>query len=406
MIKRLRRRFIAVAMLSVFIVLAVIVTAASVSTFAQLNSEADSILQLLAENGGYFPKTDKPHGGYGGKNSFSAETPFETRYFTVLLDDENEALTVNTGSIAAVETEDAIEYAEEAVESGKTTGYAEHYKFLLTRSDGRNMLIFLDCGRNLSTLKSFVFNSVWMSAVGLGGVFVLVLIFSKVLLRPVAESYEKQKRFITDAGHEIKTPLTIIGAGAEVLEMENGSSEWTESIKNQVDRLAALTEGLVALTRMDEENNALIMTDFSLSDAVGESVEEFAVLVKAAGKHLETDIEQNLTLCGNEKSIRQLVSILLDNAVKYSDPDGRIVIRLAAKGHRRELSVFNTVAYIEPGSHDVLFERFYRADSSRNSETGGSGIGLSVAQAIVTSHKGRITAQSIDGKSLCISAVL
>lgn len=244
------------------------------------------------------------------------------------------------------------------------------------------------------------------STAGLITVFILVLIFSRAVVRPLEESYQKQKRFITDAGHEIKTPLTIIDANAEVLEMEVGENEWIRSIKNQVKRLSELTGKLVFLSKMDEESNILNFEDFSLSDAVSETAFPFETMAKAKNKELSINIEPNIIYRGDEYSIRQLVSVLLDNAIKYSPDGGKTELSLSSDGKRKRLRVKNSVEKIEKGDHSVLFERFYRSDESRNSQTGGHGIGLSIAKAIVTAHKGKISAHSEDGKSIEFTVIL
>ena len=227
------------------------------------------------------------------------------------------------------------------------------------------------------------------------------------MIRPVAESYEKQKRFITDASHEIKTPLTIIEANTEIVEMESGESEWTKSIRKQIARLTALTEKLVFLSRMDEENQSYLQRmDFNLSEAVLDTIDPYQALAETKGKHLSVDVEDDMHFTGDENAIRQAISLLLDNAIKYSEEDGNIRIESRTVGKHKVIDVINTVDYIEVGKHDELFDRFYRREDSRNSETGGFGIGLSTVYAIVQAHKGRVAARSKDGKSLSIQMIL
>ena len=233
-----------------------------------------------------------------------------------------------------------------------------------------------------------------------------MLLLSKRAIKPIADSYEKQKHFITDAGHELKTPLTVISASADVLEMTQGENEWTQSIRNQVVRLTELTNSLVSLARMDEHDSKLLMTDFSISDAVTESLEPFSRLASQQGKHVEMNIQKNISFDGNEESIRKLVGILIDNAIKYSGEKGEIAVTLKSVSRGPMLQMKNSVDEISKGNHDELFERFYRGDASRSSEIGGYGIGLSIAKAIVCAHKGKITARSEDGKSLLISVLL
>ena len=227
-------------------------------------------------------------------------------------------------------------------------------------------------------------------------------------IQPIAESYEKQKHFITDAGHELKTPLAVISANTEVLEMTEGENEWTQSIKNQVARLTEMTNNLVALARMDEHESKMLMTDFSVSDAVSESLEPFFAVAEQKGKPIAADIQRGLTLCGNEDAIRKLVGILADNAIKYGMDGETIQLSLRAAGRGIALQTKNFVeGGVEKGSHEELFERFYRGDASHSStQVAGYGIGLSMVRAIAAAHKGKISAKSDDGRSLTITVSL
>lgn len=405
MINKLRRRFIVTAMCSVFAVLTVIMSTIGVLTFRKIGNDADRITQLLIENEGRFPKRDgKPGMPEFFSPGMSAETPYETRFFTVLLDENNGISEVNTGSIAAVTTAKAGDYAYEIARSGKTRGYKGVYRYGVAEKDGRKLIVFVDCSRGLSNFDSFCLMSALVCIGGMVSVLILVLIFSRIAVKPIAETYAKQKQFITDAGHEIKTPLTIIDANTEVIELESGETEWTRSIKTQVERLSALTSNLIDLSRMDERGAAPVMLDFSLSDAVNEALADFEMLIKSNEKTLTVSIEDGISFTGDEKAIRRLISLLTDNAIKYSSEHANINVTLLKRGRQIELRFENPVEKIDKGNLDMLFERFYRADSSRNSESGGYGIGLSVAKAIVEAHKGAIKASSPDGKSIIISA--
>lgn len=500
MITKLRRNFILVAMCSMAAVLAVIVGTLNLVSYLNMVTKADNILELLAENDAAFPvlpgkmepvdkqpaareegqalaenqQEQKEEGqelsetlqkqreeGQGlaetlleqkedpGKRraslhiqGMSPETPFETRYFSVKLDRTGQVTLVDTGKIAAVETEDAVEFAEEILESGRKHGFYDSYRYQVVTEEDSVMILFVDRSRELASFQTLVLASVSMSVLGMLAVFLLVLFFSKKVFHPVAASYEKQKQFITDASHELKTPLTIISANVEVLEMELADAEmekpatelrmeyareqiegeeyaekktvetvpaentWIKSIKNQIARLTVLVEQLVTLSRMDENNELKEAGDFSLSDAVQETVELFCQPAERKGISLETDVQENANYHGEEKLIRQMVSLLVDNAVKYSPKGGNIKVTLSAKGKHYQLTVRNTTEEIPRGNLDILFERFYRLDSSRNSGTGGSGIGLSIVKSIVEAHKGRISARSEDGKSLTIVVVL
>lgn len=407
MIKKLRRKFIIIAMISIVTVLFLILGIINIANYNSVNVRADNTLSILIDNGGKFPKEDKVMGEPKPlPNGISPEAPFETRYFSVFLDKGGKVYGVDTGYIAAVSTEKALELAEKAYSSGKRTGFYDDYKYTSVEYKEGSLIVFLDCGRSLGTFRTFLTISVFVSIIGIALVYILVFVLSKIAVRPMLESYEKQKRFITDASHEIKTPLTIIGANTEVMEMENGETKWTLSTKEQINRLTELTNYLIALSRMDEGEGQRLKTDFSLSNAILEVAEPFMSLAKIENKLIDMEIERDISYWGDEKAIRQLVSILLDNAIKYSDKGGSIKVVLRRNGRRNELSIYNSVEYIIPGDHIEFFDRFYRGDASRNSSSKGYGIGLSLAKSIIESHKGKITARSEDEKSLIVLVTL
>ena len=406
MIKKLRIKFIALSMFSLLLVLFIIMGSINILNYQDIIKDADSVLSILKSNNGAFPKMEEPRGKHDSPKPLSPETPYESRFFSVLMSREGVVISVDTGKIAAVDTATAMEYAESLWERQENQGFIGDYRYTFQETDEGTRIIFLDCGRTLSTFRSFLFTSCGISLLGLLAVFTLLALLSGRIITPFSESYEKQKRFITDAGHELKTPLTIIDADADILSMEFGENEWIQDIQNQTKRLTSLTNDLILLARMDEGTKQVQKIDFPFSDLASEMVQSFQALALQQNKTFSSRIQPMLSLCGDEKSLRQLLSILLDNALKYSDPEGAISLSLEKSGKSIRLTVFNTVEKISPESLPHLFERFYRADPSRNSQTGGYGIGLSIAKAIVTSHKGKITASSPDGRSLQVVVVL
>ena len=263
---------------------------------------------------------------------------------------------VDTGKIAAVSTKEAKKYAASLYKKQHTLGFISCYRYQLgTTGDNTRMYIFVNCERELNTFHTFLLASIGISLAGLLLVFLLVVLFSGMLVKPVAESYEKQKRFITDASHEIKTPLTIIDANTEVLEMTGGENQWTKSTRKQIARLTSLTEKLVFLSRMDEESTQLEMTDFAISDAVIDTAEPFVSYAASRGKTLELDIAPDLTYHGNEGCIRQCVSLLLDNAVKYSTENGKLRLTFHKQGRSLALTVWNTTDPIPVGRTLFLY---------------------------------------------------
>ena len=413
MIKKLRTKFIAAAMSALLIVLTAIVGAVNVVNYCNIVDDADATLTLLKKNEGKFPvqkgKKDgyaMPHGKSGKTRVMSPELPYESRFFSVIVDSSNAVISSDTENIAAVDENDAVQMARNVIEKNKKSGFEGNYRYIVGNRNDKTQVIFLDCTGDLSTFRTFLFTSCGISAAGLAAVFVLMLLFSNYIIKPVSESYEKQKRFITDAGHEIKTPITIIDADAEVLEADIQDNEWLRDIRKQTKRLAALTNDLIYLSRMDEEQQKIQTIDFPMSDVVSETAQSFQALAATQHKNVVTDIEQMITVNGDENSLRKLVSILLDNALKYASDNGTISVALKKTGKTVNLTVSNPADNISKGNLNYLFDRFYRADKSRNSEKAGYGLGLSIAKAVVTAHKGKLNAYSPDGTSVVINVQL
>lgn len=393
MIKKLKIKFIALAMTAVTVLLALVVAGMNIINYNVVVAEADATLGLLSQNRGSFPEMMEMPGG-PPHDHFSKELPYESRYFSVLFNGQGDVILADTGKIVAVETATAVSYATRALESGKETGFVGDYRFLRSDEKGNARIIFLDCGRKLGSFYKFLHSSLAMTGVGLAAVFVVVFFFSGRIIQPIAQSYEKQKRFITDAGHEIKTPLTIINANVDVLEMELGEgNECLTDIQTQTRRLTALTNDLVLLSRMEEAQDTLQKIDFPVSDVVEEAAMSFRVPAQAQEKELQCRIQPNLTMKGDARAIGQMVSLLMDNALKYA-PEGDVIrLNMYAGGRSINLSVRNsTRETIDRESLNHIFDRFYRTDASRNSEMGGHGIGLSVVKAIVSAHGGKVQA--------------
>ena len=328
------------------------------------------------------------------RQHMSPETPFETRYFTVKFNTDGVVTAVDTLKIAAVDDVRAEAYAKSLHAENKHSGYLNAYKFVRGNTEnGEIIYVFLDATRELESMRSFLVSSLVISGLGILSIFILMLLLSDVVLKPIIESYEKQKRFITDAGHEMKTPLTVISANAEIIELESGESQWLTGIKSQVSKLASLTEKLVILSKM-EEGIKLEMSEFLLSDALFDTCGQYKSIAMSKGVSFELDISEGLTMLGNEVEIRRCLSLLLDNAFRYVSESGWIRVSAKKNAGNVEIKISNSASGIDKGSHDRWFDRFYRTDLSRNSDTGGSGIGLSVVQAIVHAHGGTVRAHS------------
>lgn len=411
--RRLRRKFILVAMGAVTVVLTLIIAGINVVNYSHVCKMADARLDyiLAGKDGidwGDEPKTDFGNGGgakvgkvadgdragvrVGHFEGMTAESPFDTRYFTVTLVD-GQVVDVNTDRIAAVGAKRAARIAVGLDSKGLTSGFSGNYRYTTTVQDDETTYVFVDCSRELASFHSFLSASVAISCIGWLAVLAIVAGASGAVIRPMVESYSKQKRFITDASHEIKTPLAVIDAANEVQEIESGESEWTQSIHEQVARLTALTERLVFLARMDEGSAGFTMTSIDLSEAVDKAAAPFESVAVSRGKRLSTSIASGVRAHADAAAVAQVVELLLDNATRYAS-EGSVIelsLRAVSRGQGKgvaELAVSNAVDELPEGDLDRLFDRFYRADVSRSSKTGGSGVGLSVVRAIAEAHGG------------------
>ena len=404
MVNKLRKKFVITAMLSLLVILVIMIAVINIVNISQLVRDADNHLAILTTNNGLFPgmqnggggmqppRQDKPFGFDRLNNMRSMEMPFQTRYFWARFDESGSIVEVNTSHIASVSEDEAKAAATEIYGTGKDKGFYNSFRYKIgTNSDGTKILVFSDLSASLINIYRLLLQSLLIGLFTLIAMFILVFLFSGRAVAPAVESMEKQKRFITDAGHELKTPLAIISANIDVLELESGKSEWTDSIRNQVKRMNSLVKNLLTLSRMDEERMHVVYTDFDMSSTVKETATSFEAIAESSSKNYMMNIEEGIHITGDKNAINQLTSLLLDNAMKYSNEKGSINVILS-KDKNIALEVSNTTDYMPAGNLDRLFDRFYRADTSRSREKGGYGIGLSVARAIAQSHGGDIQA--------------
>ena len=407
MIRTLRTRLVAAAMASLAVVLGVILGLVFFTSYENIASDADRILDLLAENQGRFPQLPEDFDWEAeGPRRQSPELGYEIRYFSVLLDEAGAVAETDTGRIAAVDQAEAEDYARQAAASGTERGFLGDYRYLVASEGTGTRVVFLDYGGHLLNFRSTALTALWVAGGGMLAVFLLLLLLSRRIVRPIAESHEKQKRFLTDAGHELKTPIAIIQADTDVLTLETGEgNEWVTDIQRQVARLADLTNELMDLARLEEPRGGGNFLPFSFSDLVEETAQSFQALARSQGKGLALSIQPRLTLVGEEKRLAQLVSLLLDNAVKYAPPGDEITLSLTRQGKALRLTVTNAAPGLSREVLENMFDRFYRGDKARSSQQGGYGIGLAVAKAVVQAHRGRITAAAQSGR-LVMTVVL
>lgn len=405
MIGRLRRRFIGICAISIFAVVAIIFVLIASLNLSTMNNTMDMLTDRLSEGDGTFPDFFEGHPptrpnapsvpSRPDTNVITPETPYATRHFTVWFNADGEVIE-NTEFIVSITDEDAKEYATRAIEGGKDRGWISNYRYKVYSTDEGTAAVFVDGTMSrISLLQSLSISFAVLFAVALV-ILLLIILLSGRVIKPISESYAKQKQFITDANHELKTPLTLILTNLDIAESELGKNEWLDDIRTEGERMAELVNQLVALSRMDETEQAASITELPLGKIVSETVAEFEALSLNGGKAINYEIDEELMHDGDEVLVRRLVGILMDNALKYCDDCGEIQVALKKKGRHAVLTVENSYNAVEQVELDRLFDRFYRLDKART-YTGGFGIGLSIAKSIVEKHQGQISAYAKNG---------
>lgn len=396
--KKLRKKFIYFSVGIIFVVLMAIVGFINISNIVTIKNRSDTLLKILIKNDGEFSKTIDKSDIEELKNKLNLKINFSNRFFTVKTDENKNVITVNTVDLYVVNTKRAIDYAQKALNNGKTKGYIDNFKYEIKNTDYGILIAFIDLSTDLDTFYYTLKNSFLISFVVLLSVFIISFFLSKKVVAPMVKAYEKQKSFITDASHELKTPLAIINTNTDVIEMENGENKWTLGIHKQVIRLNELIANLISLAKLEEEE--IQKDNFSFSELVEEICNDYTEICKNENKKIDLDLEKNIHFTADEKLIRKLITILIENAVKYSKPYTEIKVKLEKQNKKIVFTVQNEADDLEIKNYDELFERFYRKESSRNRKTGGYGIGLSIAQSIAIKHKTKIQAESTDAKTI------
>ena len=403
MLKKLRRRFIAAAMAAIGAVTLVLLCAVNLWNYKITTDSLDATLDIMSLTGSYSSGKDyslpEIFGGH------SSEEMYMTRFFAVYYDQNGKAAGVFRDYIATVSVEQALSYSSDALSSGRERGYYGDYRYRVLGASGGSIVVFLNAVPEQQSMKTLLRVSVIVSLLALLAAFALITAFSKKATAPYMKNMQLQKQFITDAGHELKTPLTSISTSADVLKLETGENEWVDNIQKQAARMSKLVANLVTLSKLDEGAQSPDMCDFSLSDAAWEVSEPFELRAVAQGKKYSRSIEDSITVHGDMAAVQQMISILLDNAFKYSDEGGEIRLSVRKQHKGSVIEVYNTCADGSLGDISRFFDRFYRADKARSAD-GGTGIGLSIARAVAETHGGSISAESADGRSIIFRAVI
>ncbi|MBP5578496.1 MAG: hypothetical protein J6X56_03290 [Ruminococcus sp.] len=283
----------------------------------------------------------------------------------------------------------------------RDTGLVDSYQYYKASKPNGTIMILTDNSYETNVLKQLKRTTIMVGFIAMVVLSVFAYFLSKKSIQPIKTAFDKQKQFVSDASHELKTPLTVISTNADVLEGEIGDNKWLNYIKSQTDRMSVLVNDLLNLTRLENSNNELERRYFNLSKAIANTALPFECQAFESNKKFEVNIEDNIMLNGSEKHIKQMAAIFIDNALKYSNAGGTIQVTLKRSGERKLFSVFNTGEGIKETDTEKIFERFYRSDESRNRATGGYGLGLAIAKSVADKHKFKIHVLNQPGKGVC-----
>ena len=399
-IAKMRRTFIAIATASFFVAILFMGATTFASNVIIVRSQANNTIDAILDAGGNVPTRENYHG-----EGFQEEASYGLRFFTVSFDPKGNVTDIDLSHVNLIGKEEAIAISEVAADPDRIVGLSQYENYMYKEGPTENgsMVVFLDCSFQLENVNKVTTNTLILTVLALVVAFIAVFAFSKRAIKSEIENANRQQKFMTNAGHELKTPIAVIRANTELTEMLSGETEWTQSTLNQVDRLEGLVRDLMTIVRGEERESAeQQLSDIDVAAVVGKAVDSFKGMAQQNGKHLETSLADGVKLRGSEASIEQLTCLLVDNAIKYCDEGGSIDVSLSPGllgllGHGCTLSVTNDYAEGADVDYRRFFDRFYRADESHENQQ-GYGIGLSVAESICERYHGSIKASWKAGK--------
>ncbi|MBQ1507131.1 MAG: HAMP domain-containing histidine kinase [Ruminococcus sp.] len=392
--KKLRRKIVLGVSSSATVVFVLTVLIVSLTLNLGVARRADYMNSIIIQYNGILPpkseyeKLDENDGIH--LFIYSEESPYRLRYFVVNYDQYGHIAEMDTTHSAAVDNQDAAKMANKIINSGKQVGYLDDFRFRI--SDDRLTVSFINCGDDIYNVNQLNLILLLISALFVLMITAVFWFLSKRIVKPFEENAKMQKQFITDASHELKTPLAIISANAEVLAYKDGESEWIKSITSQVGRMSELVNELLMLNRLEEIEELDNLEQVDLSEKAEGIIDSFCEVFKSKNASVVRKIQSGVILRGSASQLERLISVLTENASKYVSENGEVRFTLNRESKYTVFSVFNTCEIDSAIDYSHLFDRFYRPDSSRTTETGGHGIGLSIAKRIALLHNGSIEA--------------
>lgn len=442
MIKTLQKKFIITAMAAITVLILVLLGTINGINIWRVHNESDNTMNMLLDtesknapspmDNAEAPENpadmqppedmgtpedignpyDEPYKKPGMNDIFnpaiSEDMVMAARYFSARVDSDGDIVYVDVSHISSVDEAEAMEYVQQVIGGSSKEGSFDNLHYQIRESaDGQgSVIVFLNVSNIRRTILSVLIISIIIGLVGWILMLLLVIGLSKHAIRPIAANIERQKQFVTDAGHEIKTPLAIILANTDAMELHNGESKWSKNIRSQAERLSGLMKNLLSLSKMDEGNLNTVMEDVDISRLSKDIVEAFLESAELKNIDLGVDINDNIKVHANKEHMTQLINILMDNAIKYTPEDGHIRFTLHEGHHNCIIKCQNSCETLPDVPAGRLFDRFYRGDSARTQKNGGYGIGLSVAKAIAEMYKGKISAEYVGDREIIFKVVI
>lgn len=320
--------------------------------------------------------------------------------FFVIMADENGKYLSSQGNDELTD-DTAQHYIDTILNHKKSIGMTDNFSYCTEKKSNGTLMVLTDRTTEINMMNKLKRTTFFIGIVSIIVLSAAAYFLSGLIVKPIKDTFEKQKQFISDASHELKTPLTVISTNADVLYGEIGDNKWLNYIQDQTARMNVLVNDLLALSRLENKTSNFITTEFDLSQAVTNAALPFECQAFESNKNFVLNVDDGITVTGSEQHIKQMTGIFIDNALKYSKDGGTVRVSLSQDDGKAVLSVYNTGSGVKDSEKDRLFERFYRSDESRNRTTGGYGLGLAIAKSIIDKHKFKITVENDEGRSIC-----
>lgn len=412
MLKRLRRTFILISMLVIITTISIFYIILTFSNYRKISEQADILTNIIGNNNGELPEYNNDNYTSRERDFITPESRFSTRYFVIYLDENNNISYINKSHISSISEDRINDIVNSLLKSKKDIGDYDCFRYRIKNTEnGGKTFILLDIKQNLLYLRNSTNNGILIIIAGSIIVYILIWIFSSRALKPMEENLENQREFITNAGHDLKTPIAIILANTEVLEMsipDGENNEWLQSIKRQAKKMDRLTKSLLSMSKIEKGTRVAQKSTFDITSVLSEELQDLKMLAKEKNVKINFDNKNKVLIYADKELTIQLIVILIDNAIKYVDENGTIDILINRKNKKQvKIQVINDYKNYKNFDGQKVFERFYRENKSRNNEKiSGYGIGLSMAKSIIDSNGGEIRGYVNKNNRVCFEVTL